>query len=214
LTLAPGITSTEVLRHILSKGLSSFLRGLFKRPFLGNSSGPIFIGRGCKIIAANKLHVGRNFYLGNYAYMDCFSLGGIHIGDNVTIREGCWAQLTSRYDNPGASIIIGDNVYIGPRSILGAAAPLVIGDRCQIGANASFIAENHEFEGEGDIFDKGVTRKGITLGNDVWLGNNVTVLDGVEIGDGCVIGAGTVLTKPVPARSVVVGVPGRVIRTR
>jgi acetyltransferase-like isoleucine patch superfamily enzyme len=214
LTLAPGITSVEVLRHIFSKGFWPFFRGLLKRPFFGQSKGLIFIGRGCKILAPNKLRVGRSFYLGNYSYMDCFSLNGINVGDNVTIREGCWAQLTSRYDNPGTSITIGNSVYIGPRSILGAAAPLIIGDRCQIGANVSFIAENHDFEGEDDIFDQGVSRKGVTVGRDVWFGNNVTVLDGVNIGDGCVIGAGTVLTKSVPARSVVVGVPGRVIKTR
>ncbi len=214
LNLAPGITSPEVLRHIAAKGLGPLVRGLFKRPFLGRAKGLFFLGRGCTILAPNKLRVGCGFYLGNYAYLDCFSLGGITAGDNVTIREGCWAQLTSRYDMPGTSITIGNNVYIGPRSILGAAAPLVIGDRCQIGANVSFIAENHQFEGEGEIFEQGVIRRGVTLGTDIWIGNNVTVLDGVNVGDGCVIGAGTVLTKSVPARSVVVGVPGRVIKTR
>ena len=57
-------------------------------------------------------------------------------------------------------------------------------------------------------------RYGITIGKDVWMGNNVTVLDGVSVGEGSVIGAGTVLTKSVPPRSVVVGVPGKVIRMR
>jgi acetyltransferase-like isoleucine patch superfamily enzyme len=214
LVLAEGISAAEVLRHLLGKGFMPFLRGLYWRPFLGAASGMIFMGRGCKILTSAKLKVGRNFYLGNYAYMDCLSIGGVNIGDNVTIREGCWAQLTSRYDNPGTHIMIGNSVYIGPRSILGAAAPLVIGERCQIGANVSFVAENHAFEGEGEIFDKGVSRKGITLGSDVWVGNNVTFLDGVVIGESSVIGAGTVVTKSVPPRSVVVGVPGRVIRTR
>jgi acetyltransferase-like isoleucine patch superfamily enzyme len=76
------------------------------------------------------------------------------------------------------------------------------------------VAENHEFEGSGEIFEQGVSRKGIDIGKDVWIGNNVTVLDGVTIGDGAVIGAGTVVTKSVPPRSVVVGVPGRVIKVR
>jgi acetyltransferase-like isoleucine patch superfamily enzyme len=214
LVLAPGIAPTKLLLHVAAKGLAPFIRGILRRPFLGAVSGFLFIGRGCQILSGKYLRVGRNFYLGNYSYMDCLSLGGIDIGHNVTIREGCWTQLTSRYDNPGTSITIGNNVYIGPRSVLGAAAPIAIGDRCQLGANVSLVAENHDFEGSGEIFDKSVTRSGITLGRDVWVGNNVTILDGVSIGDGAVIGAGTVVTRSVPARSVVVGVPGRVIKTR
>jgi acetyltransferase-like isoleucine patch superfamily enzyme len=176
--------------------------------------GAFFLGKGCKILNKGLLRMGRNVYIGNYSYLDCLSVGGVQLGDNVTLREGCWLQLSTSYDNPGASITIGNNVYIGPRAILGAAGPLTIGDRCQFGANVSLIAENHEFSGEGEIHGQGTSRKGITVGRDIWMGNNVTVLDGVTIGDGSVIGAGTVLTKSVPPRSVVVGVPGRVIKTR
>lgn len=184
------------------------------RPRLGTSKGTFFLGAGCKILCKRKLHIGRNVYIGGYGYLDCLSIDGVTLGDNVTIREGCWLQLTSQYSNPGVSLRIGSNVYIGPRSILGAAAPIVIGDRCQIGANVSFIAENHVYAGQGEIFAKGVSRDGIQIGNDVWIGNNALILDGVTVGDGCVIGAGTVLTRSVPSGSVVVGVPGRVIKSR
>ena len=78
----------------------------------------------------------------------------------------------------------------------------------------TLVAENHEFSGEGDIYGQGLSKEGISIGRDVWIGNNVTVLDGVSVGDGSVLGAGTVLTRSVPPRSVVVGVPGRVIKTR
>ena len=55
---------------------------------------------------------------------------------------------------------------------------------------------------------------GIKIQDDVWVGTNAVILDGVEIGKGSVIGAGAVVTKSVPAGSIVVGVPGRVIRNR
>ena len=213
-TIAPNLSSSEVLVNLLQKGLIPYLRGSLVRPFLGRSKGNFFLGKGCKIINKNLLRVGRTVYIGNYSYLDCLSVGGVNLGDNVTLREGCWLQMTSGYDNPGASLTIGNNVYIGPRAILGPAAPIVIGDRCQFGANVSLIAENHDFSHDGDIYGQGVSRKGITVGRDVWIGNNVTVLDGITIGYGSVIGAGTVLTRTVPARSVVVGVPGKVIRTR
>lgn len=212
--ISPQLSTAAVFANLMQKGAVPFLRGLTVRPWLGSAKGTFFLGQGCKIFNKGLLRVGSNVYIGNYSYLDCLSTGGVSLGDNVTLREGCWLQLTSRYDTPGASVTIGNSVYIGPRAILGAAAPIVIGDRCQFGANVSLVAENHEFSGEGEIFEQGVTQYGITIGKDVWMGNNVTVLDGVSVGEGSVIGAGTVLTKSVPPRSVVVGVPGKVIRMR
>jgi len=212
--ISPRLSAATVLFHLAGKGVGPFLRGMAVKPFLGGSNGSFFLGAKCKILAPRKLRVGRNVYIGANSYLDCLSVGGVTLGDQVTIREGCWLQLTSRYDNPGESITIGDQTYIGPRAVLGAAAPLKIGRRCQFGANVSLIAENHEFAGDGEIFDQGVTREGIEIGDDVWMGNNVTVLDGVTIGDGAVIGAGTLVNRPVPPRAVVVGVPGRAIKQR
>jgi acetyltransferase-like isoleucine patch superfamily enzyme len=212
--IAANLSSSQVLINILQKGFWPFLRGLITKPLLGAARGNFFLGNGCKILNKRLLRIGRNVYIGSYGYLDCLSVNGVDLGDNVTIREGCWLQLTSHYDNPGIGITIGNNVYVGPRSIIGAAAPITIGDRCQLGANVSLVAENHQFSGEGEIYDQGVSRKGIDIGRDVWIGNYVIILDGVSVGDGSVIGAGTVLTKSVPPGSVVVGVPGRVIRTR
>ena len=53
----------------------------------------------------------------------------------------------------------------------------------------------------------------VTIGDDVWVGGNVTILPGVTIGDRAVIGAGAVVTEDIPADSVAVGAPARVIRT-
>jgi acetyltransferase-like isoleucine patch superfamily enzyme len=212
--ISPRLSASAVLANLVQKGLGPAIRGMWMRVWFKQSHGLLFIGRGCRILNKGHLSAGRNLYLGAYGYFDCLSAEGVSFGNNVTIRENCWLQLTSRYDQPGEFIRIGDNVYIGPRSILGAAAPLVIGNRCQIGANVSFIAENHAFEEGKEIFNQGVTRVGITIEDDVWIGNNVTILDGVTVGEGCVLGAGTVLTRSVPPRSVVVGVPGRVIKTR
>lgn len=212
--IAPTLSSLDVLMNLVQKGFGSYVRGLLARPWIGAVRGNFFLGRGCKIMNKRLLRLGSNVYIGSYGYIDCLSVGGVNIGNSVTIREGCWLQLTSHYDKPGAGVMIGNNVYIGPRCILGAAAQLTIGDRCQLGANVSLIAENHEYSGGDDIYAQGVTRRGIEIGRDVWIGNNAIVLDGVSVGDGSVIGAGTVLTKSVPARSVVVGVPGKVIKTR
>ena len=54
--------------------------------------------------------------------------------------------------------------------------------------------------------------KPITVGNNVWIGGNVVVVPGVTIGDNCVIGAGSVVTKDIPANTLAVGNPCKVIR--
>ncbi len=52
----------------------------------------------------------------------------------------------------------------------------------------------------------------IHIGKRVWIGSNATVLPGVTIGDGAVVAAGAVVTRDVPANTVVGGVPAKVIR--
>lgn len=73
------------------------------------------------------------------------------------------------------------------------------------------IAFNSPGAGEdGHPHSKGTTR----IGNDVWIGHGAMVLSGVTVGDGACIGAGAVVSKDVPAYSIVAGNPGRVIRQR
>jgi carbonic anhydrase/acetyltransferase-like protein (isoleucine patch superfamily) len=54
----------------------------------------------------------------------------------------------------------------------------------------------------------------VEIGNAVWIGDSVIILPGVKVGDGAIIGAGSVVTKSVPAFSVAVGNPARVVKTR
>jgi acetyltransferase-like isoleucine patch superfamily enzyme len=209
-----GIPAQRALWLLLRRGALPLLRGTARRWFLGKVEGPLFIGRGVRILSGSLMSVGRSVFIGDYSYINCYSVGGVKLGHHVTIREFGWLQLTSRLDAPGDRIEIGDGTYIGPRVSLGAAALLRIGCNCQIGANVSFIAESHRFDGAEEINTQGVRRSGITIGNDCWIGNNAIILDGVDVGTGSVIGAGAVVTKSIPARSVAVGVPARVIRKR
>ena len=84
-----------------------------------------------------------------------------------------------------------------------------------IAAHTTVIPSNHIFAScDLPIREQGLTCKGIVIEDDVWIGTGVKILDGITIGKGSVIGAGTVLTKSIEPYSVVVGVPGRVIRMR
>jgi len=62
--------------------------------------------------------------------------------------------------------------------------------------------------------DHRISKGGVTIGNDVWIGFGATILSGVSIGNGAVIGAKAVVAKNVPAYSIAVGNPARVIKQR
>lgn len=64
-----------------------------------------------------------------------------------------------------------------------------------------------------NFIDETETTKTI-IGNDVWIGTNVVILDSIKIGDGAIIGAGSVVTKDIPAYSIAVGNPAKVVKMR
>jgi len=100
-------------------------------------------------------------------------------------------------------------------ALYGSKEPLVIGDWVRVAAGTTFVPENHRFDDlDMPIATQGYISTGIVVGNDVWIGANCTILDGVTIGNGCVVAAGSVVTRSIPARSIAMGVPARVVRTR
>ena len=89
-----------------------------------------------------------------------------------------------------------------------------IGDGVRIGAHSSVLGFDHAFDPELPVRKQPLTSHGITIEDDVYVGSHVAVVDGVTIGAHSVIGAGSVVTKDVPAWSVMVGNPARKIRDR
>ena len=204
----------ELAAYAWQRGGMARARGALMAWRLGACGGGLFVGRGVRVLFPRRLRVGRGVQIGDYAYISAFGRDGIELGDRVSLREHAWVQVTSRLDQPGAGLRIGDGTYIGPRSVLGAGGGIRIGRDVLFGAGVQLLAENHAFETEGPVAGQGVTRRGIVIEDGAWLGNGVIVLDGVTVGAGAVIGAGAVVTRDVPARAVAAGNPARVLRTR
>lgn len=208
-----GVDQWDLVRYLTAKGGLAVVRGTLRRPRLGAAGFPLFVGAKVKISFPERLSAGSAVSIGDFSRLNCYAAEGVRLGSRVTLREFGWLQLSSSVANPGQSITIGDDTYIGPYWVLGAAAPITIGERCQFGARVSLIAEMHEIPDRGEIFGSGVNRRGITIGDDVWIGDGVSVLDGVTVGSGSVIGAGSVVTTSIAPGSVAAGIPCRVLRS-
>lgn len=115
------------------------------------------------------------------------------------------------------NVIIGKNVYVGPSAaIRGDWGCIIIEDGCNIQENCTI----HLFPGitmtlkEGAHIGHGAVIHGANIGKNVLIGMNSVVMDNAEIGDESIVGAMTFIKadEKIPARSLVVGNPAKIIR--
>ena len=114
------------------------------------------------------------------------------------------------YTDFGKNIHVGEGVFINACCHFQDHGGVTLGDGCQIGHNVVFATLNHFIEAEKR---KMTYSAPIVLGKNVWVGSNATILQGVTIGDNAVVGAGAVVTKDVPANTIVGGVPAKFIKS-
>jgi acetyltransferase-like isoleucine patch superfamily enzyme len=137
-------------------------------------------------------------------------------GEGAEFRPGAYAESCSK-------IGIGRNVVIRPGSFLFAdptegGGGIVIEDDVLIGSSVHFYTNNHAFSDViVPIIDQGYPKPtiedSITVRRGAWIGAGSIILPGVTIGENAVVGAGSIVTRDVPAYSVAVGNPARVLKT-
>jgi len=115
------------------------------------------------------------------------------------------------YCDYGANIKLGKNVYMNFNCCLLDVCQISIGDNCFFAPNVQIYTATHPL----NAIQRRSTEFGepITIGDDVWIGGGSIICPGVSIGSRVVIGAGSVVTKDIPADSLAVGNPCRVIRS-
>lgn len=110
----------------------------------------------------------------------------ISIGNNCSFNRGCWIS-------GGGGLQILDDVIMGPNVIIHTA-------------NHNYSNPNLPFRLQGHSF------KSVLIKQNVWIGANAIILPGVTINENCIIGAGSVVTKEMPANSLIGGTPAKVIK--
>lgn len=116
------------------------------------------------------------------------------------------------YCDYGKHIRVGKRFFANFHFTVLDEAYVTIGDDAFIGPNVSIYTACHSTRPH-ERNTREEWAKPVTIGNNCWIGGSVTILPGVTIGDNCTIGAGSVVTHDIPANSIAVGNPCRVIKS-
>ena len=159
---------------------------------------------------AGRIRLGKGVVLEKHARVCANGAGSrISIGEYTTVYP--YALLKTN----GGNIDIGKGCSVNDYAVLYGYGGLRIGDDVHIASHAVIVASEHDYGMLGcPDFSSSLKARGVNIGGHVWIGTHAVILDGVTIGSGSVIGAGAVVTEDIPANSVAVGVPARVIKQR
>jgi carbonic anhydrase/acetyltransferase-like protein (isoleucine patch superfamily) len=138
-----------------------------------------------------------------------------HLDKTPVIPDSCWiAGTASVYGD----VVLGERCSVWPSAVIrGDINSIRIGDDTNIqdGAIVHLADEYGAVIGERVTVGHGAIVHACQIGDDCLIGMQATVLDGAEVGDGCIIGAHALVTQgmKVPPGSMVLGVPGKVVKT-
>jgi acetyltransferase-like isoleucine patch superfamily enzyme len=135
------------------------------------------------------------------------------IGQNCTLEHNIYFKFDGLWQ-PGPSIRIGNQVFIGNNCEFNISQGIEIGHNALIASGCRFIDHDHGMLLGAPMNSQSGAKQAIKLGSDVWLGCNVVVLKGVEIGEGAVVAAGAIVTKSILPYEIWAGVPARKIGQR
>ncbi|ALS79652.1 acetyltransferase [Planococcus kocurii] len=111
----------------------------------------------------------------------------------------------------GFNIHVGHNFYANFDCVFLDVCEIRIGDNCMVSPGVHIYTATHPLDAAARNSGKEFG-KPVTIGNNVWIGGRAVITPGTTIGDNAVIAAGAVVTKDVPANSLVGGNPATVFQ--
>lgn len=193
---APGLLLRRKLYPMLFKSVG---RGtVFGRNITLRHAHKIALGEGvilddnCVVDAKGEtnagVRIGRGAYIGRNTIVYCKN-GDITLGDHVNVSANC-------------QIFSSNRLSIGANTVIGAFCYFLSGGEYDYRSAVPFAQQSGQ-----------ETKGPLEIGANCWFGAHVTVTDAACVGEHCVIGAGAVVVRPVPAHSIAVGIPARVVRS-
>jgi acetyltransferase-like isoleucine patch superfamily enzyme len=188
------------------------------------------LGHGCRVEAGAVL--GKRPRLREGSSAASGKVGELVIADDVTICAGAVVYAGAKI---GSRVIVGDQAQVRERAQIGAGSVIGrassvdfdahVGERVLIQTSVyvtgGTVIEDDVFVGPGVIttnddtmgrHPRGAGLAGPVLRRACRIGGGAVLVPGVEVGEEAFVAAGAVVTKDVPARAVVIGVPGRIVR--
>lgn len=144
---------------------------------------------------------GRGVYIGPGCVLKATDGGNINLGNRTVIKRH--THLQAKY----GALCVGPDGFIGHGTTIMARQGVTIGADCLIAEYVTIRDQNHDYMAGKPLRCQGFVCAKISIGNNVWIGAKATILPGVTIGDNAVVAANAVVTRDIPANTVVVGIP-------
>lgn len=181
------------------KGIYKYIyTGYFKKAFKSFGKDSVINPSFLMLVGAQNISIGQNVYIGS------------------RVQLTAWNKVNNISYHP--TINIGNNTSIGDESQITCINIITIGNGVLTGKKILITDNSHGLLDNENLNTIPIKRKMYSKGpviiqDNVWIGEKATILPGVTIGEGAIIGANSVVTKDVPAKSLVVGCPAKIVKT-
>jgi acetyltransferase-like isoleucine patch superfamily enzyme len=197
----------------LPGALGLLLRKKLYRPLFKQVGRNVIFGKDLVLRHPHKISLGDNVIIDDGCLLDAKGKDneGITIGNGFTL--GRYSSLVCKNGN----IKIGSQVNIGSTAkiVVGEGGTIEIGNSIDIGSSSHFSGGSYDYS-QTDVLpsSRRQATQGIVVEDMAWVGVGVVLLDGVRVGTQSIVGAGSVVNRSIPPRTIVAGVPARVLKER
>ena len=174
--------------------ICSFIRRIYWSRKFGSVKGRVRIGKNVTFQNPDTLHFGKNIGIGKYTYfLPLKEYAGVSYHPKITIGDGCW---------------------IGIRNSFACIDSIEIGNNVLFAGYVHVTDHSHGYEDVNEPIKKQklISKGPVVIEDDCWLGFSSEILSGVHIGKHSIVAARAVVTKNVPAYSIVAGNPARIVK--